>query len=68
MTQTEAIRLALDLGAKGYNATAVGIKLEGKGYSFITWSVDFPEKGEKKSKWETTRLAKIAGVSHVGTA
>lgn len=48
MTQTEAIRLALDLGGKGYQARAVCIRYAGKGYSLVTWSVEFPDKGKIK--------------------
>lgn len=44
MSKTEAIRLAMELGSRGHDVTAVGIRYVGKGYSFTTWSVKHPEK------------------------
>lgn len=48
MTKTQAINLALLHGSRGIDARAVGIRYEGTGYSFVTWSVELPKQSKIK--------------------
>lgn len=44
MSKTQAIRLAMELGGRGINATAVGFRYVGRGYERVVWSVEVPNK------------------------